>query len=94
MDITGWKRQEAAEDCIMRSFITCTLHQINGDEIGGHVAHTGDMKHAYKILVRRPRRREDTIRIHLRETWWKSVDWIHLAQDREQWRALVKTVMN
>jgi hypothetical protein len=23
-----WKWQEAAEDCIMRSFITCTLHQI------------------------------------------------------------------
>jgi hypothetical protein len=30
----------------------------------------------------------------LREIGWKSVDWIQLAQDRERWRALVKTVMN
>jgi hypothetical protein len=22
------------------------------------------------------------------------LDWIHLAQDRDQWRALMKTVMN
>jgi hypothetical protein len=22
------------------------------------------------------------------------VDWIHVAQDRDQWRAVVKTVMN
>jgi hypothetical protein len=30
----------------------------------------------------------------LRETGWESVDWIHLAQDREQWWALVNTVIN
>jgi hypothetical protein len=30
----------------------------------------------------------------LREIWWKGVDWIHLAQDRDQWQALVNTVMN
>jgi hypothetical protein len=29
----------------------------------------------------------------LRETGWE-VDWIHLAQDRVQWRALLNTVMN
>jgi hypothetical protein len=29
-----------------------------------------------------------------RQIGWKGVDWIHLAQDREQWRALVNTVMN
>jgi hypothetical protein len=43
----------------------------------------------------RPRRRwEEGIRMDLRETGWGSVDWIHLAQDRDQWRALVNTVMN
>jgi hypothetical protein len=26
--------------------------------------------------------------------WWKSVDWVHLAQFRDRWRALVNTVMN
>jgi hypothetical protein len=30
----------------------------------------------------------------LREVGWEGVDWIHLAQDRYQWRAVVNTVMN
>jgi hypothetical protein len=25
---------------------------------------------------------------------WEGVDWFHLAQDRDQWRAIVNTVMN
>jgi hypothetical protein len=42
----------------------------------------------------RPRRRgEDNIRMDLRETVWKVVDWIHLTQDRGQWRALVNIAM-
>jgi hypothetical protein len=34
------------------------------------------------------------IRLGLREIWWKGVDWMHLVQDRDQWRAIVNTVMN
>jgi hypothetical protein len=30
----------------------------------------------------------------LREIGWEVVDWIHLAQDRDQWRALESTVIN
>jgi hypothetical protein len=30
----------------------------------------------------------------LRETGCRGMDWIYLAQDRDQWRALVNTVMN
>jgi len=30
----------------------------------------------------------------LREIGWEGVDWIHLAQDRDQWQDLVNTVMN
>jgi hypothetical protein len=30
----------------------------------------------------------------LRETGWDGMDWIDLAQDRDQCRALVNTVMN
>jgi hypothetical protein len=30
----------------------------------------------------------------LREIRWVGIDWIDLAQDRDQWRALVNTVMN
>jgi hypothetical protein len=35
-----------------------------------------------------------SIRIDLRESGWGVVDWIHLAQDRDQWRDIVNTVMN
>jgi hypothetical protein len=43
----------------------------------------------------RPRRRwEDNIRMDLREIGWGGMDWIDLAQDRNQWRALVNTVMH
>jgi hypothetical protein len=30
----------------------------------------------------------------LRETGWESVDWMHLAQDRDQWRVHVNTLTN
>jgi hypothetical protein len=30
----------------------------------------------------------------LSETGWGGIGWIHLAQDRDQWRALVNRVMN
>jgi hypothetical protein len=43
----------------------------------------------------RPRRRcLDNIKIDLREIGWGGIDWIDLSQDRDQWRALVNTVMN
>jgi hypothetical protein len=40
------------------------------------------------------RRREGNIRTDLREIGREVVDCIHLAQDRDQWRGLVNTVMN
>jgi hypothetical protein len=43
----------------------------------------------------RPRSRwVDNIKMDLREIGWDGRDWIDLAQDRDQWRALVNTVMN
>jgi hypothetical protein len=70
----------------------------------GHVARMGDVRGAYNILVGRPegrrllgrprRRWEDNIKMGLREIGFGGVDWIHLAQDRDRWRALVNTVMN
>jgi hypothetical protein len=32
--------------------------------------------------------------MELREIEWGGMDWINLAQDREQWRALGNTVIN
>jgi hypothetical protein len=64
----------------------------------------GEKRNTYRILVRkpegmrllgRPRRRwMDNIKVHLRELGWDSMDWIDLAQDRNEWRALANTVMN
>jgi hypothetical protein len=70
----------------------------------GHVARMGEKRNAYRILVGkpegkrplgRPRRRwVDNIKRNLRNIGWDGIDWIDLAQDRDQWRALVNTVMN
>jgi hypothetical protein len=37
--------------------------------------------------------REDDIRMDLMEIGWEDVDWVWLGQDRDQWRALVTTVV-
>jgi hypothetical protein len=34
------------------------------------------------------------IKMDLREIGWDGMDWMNLAQDRDQWRVLVNTVMN
>jgi hypothetical protein len=67
-------------------------------------AHMEEIRIAYKILVGKPegkrplgktrRRWEDNIKMDIKEIGWEYVDWIHLAQDRDRWRALVNTVMN
>jgi hypothetical protein len=70
----------------------------------GHVARMREKRRAYKILVGKPeakrplgsprRRWEDNIKIGLRKIGWGGIDWIDLAQDRDQWGALVNTVTN
>jgi hypothetical protein len=70
----------------------------------GHVACMGEGRNVYRVLVgkpegkgppERPRRRwEDGIKMDLREIGWGGVEWIHLAQDRDRWRAVVNAVMN
>jgi hypothetical protein len=37
---------------------------------------------------------EYNIRMDLREIGWDVVGWTHLAQDMDQWRVLMNTVMN
>jgi hypothetical protein len=45
-------------------------------------------------LGRLKRRWVDIVKMDLREIGWDDMDWIYLVQDRDQWRAVVNTVMN
>jgi hypothetical protein len=47
-----------------------------------HVACMGEMRNAYKILVRK-----------IEVLWFEDVDWIHVAQDKVHWWNLVIVVM-
>jgi hypothetical protein len=63
-----------------------------------------EKRNAYRTLVGkpegkrplgRPRRRwADHVKTDLREIGWSGMNWIDLAQDRDQWRALMKMVIN
>jgi hypothetical protein len=62
----------------------------------------GEKRNAYRILVGKPegkrppgrpkRRWVDNIKTDLNERGWDGMDWIDLAQNRDQWRDLVNTV--
>jgi hypothetical protein len=64
----------------------------------------GEKRNAYSILVGNPEGKRplgspkhrwvNNIKMDLREIGWDGMDWIDLAEDRDQWRALVNTVMN
>ena len=70
----------------------------------GHVAHMGEERRAYGVLVwkpegkrplERPRHRwVDNIKMDLQEVGCGYVDWIGLVQDRDRWWTLVSAVMN
>jgi hypothetical protein len=68
------------------------------------VARMGEKMNAYMILVGKPEEKRplgrprrmwvDNIKMDLIEMGWSGMDCIDLAQDRDHWKALVKTVMN
>jgi hypothetical protein len=69
-----------------------------------HVVRIGKKRNAYRILVGKPEGKrplerhrhkwEGNIKMDLIEIGWGCVDWIHPAEDRDQWRALANTAMN
>jgi hypothetical protein len=70
----------------------------------GHVARIDETRNACnnsvgksernKPLGKPQSRLEDNIKMDLKEIGWKVLDWVHVAQARDQWRALVNTVIN
>jgi hypothetical protein len=64
----------------------------------------GEKRNAYRILVGKPEGKRplgrprhrwlENINMYLREIGWDGVDWMDVAQDMDQWRALVNTVLN
>jgi hypothetical protein len=56
--------------------------------------HAWAERNAYRILVAKPDVAGDNIKMDLRDIGWHGINWIHMAQDRNQWRALENMVMN
>jgi hypothetical protein len=68
----------------------------------GGLCSTYEMKNAYKILVGNLKEEplwrsnhiwEDNIKMDLKEIGPEVVDWIHLAQNTDQWRVLLNMIM-
>jgi hypothetical protein len=105
-EVTGeWRKLHSGE---LRNLYSSPdiIRQIKSRRMrwAGHVARMGEGRNVYRVLVGkpegerplgRPRRRwEDGIKMDFREIGWGGVEWIHLAQDRDRWRAVVNAVMN
>ena len=70
----------------------------------GHVARMGEGRVVHRVLVGKPEgkrplwrprpRWEDNIKVDLQEVGGGCGNWMELAQDRDRWRALVRTVRN
>jgi hypothetical protein len=65
----------------------------------GNGARMEAKRNTYMILVGKPEgnttcRWDHDIKMDPREIGWGSMDWIDLAQDRDQWRAFVNMVIN
>jgi hypothetical protein len=74
------------------------------DEIGRACSKNGEKTNAYSILVGKPERKKPLgrlwrrwvgdIKMDRREIRWDGMDWIDVAQNRDQGRALVNMIIN
>jgi hypothetical protein len=105
-EVTGdWRKLHNEELHILYSSPN-TIRMIKSRRMrwAGHVARMGETRNAGRILVGKPEGKRplgrprcisvENVKMDLREIQWDGRDWIELAQDRDQWRALVNTVMN
>jgi hypothetical protein len=79
-------------------------NQAKDNEMGRACSQNGEKINACGMLVGkpdgkrplgRPRRRwVNNFKMDLRDIRWCGVDWIYLAQDRDQWRTVLNMAMN
>ena len=105
-EVTGeWRRLHNEElNDLYSSPIIVWVIKLGRMRWAGHVAHMGEERGVYRVLVGKPERRRplgrprrmwaDNIRTDLQEVGCVYMDWIGLAQDRDRWRTLVSAVMN
>jgi hypothetical protein len=60
------------------SFLTCSVHSL--------ILPRDSLYKGFGLVI--------GFKMDLREIGWDGMDWIDLAEDRDQWKALVNTVMN
>ena len=105
-DITGEWRKLLNEELNALYALTNIVRVIKSRRMrwAGHVARMRERSGVYRVLVGKSegtktlgglrRRWEDNIKMDLQEVRGGCGDWMELAQDRDNWRALVSTVMN
>ena len=107
-EITGewWKLHSAELHVLCSPPNIIRNHKSTRLRWAGHVARMEQFRNAYRILAGKPEGKtplgrlkhwwEGNIRpkVDLREVGCDSVNWIDLTQDRDQWRAYVRVIMN
>jgi hypothetical protein len=96
LDITGF--------VIFIIILPNSRHQVKENEMVGHAGRMGEKMNTYRNLVEKPEGKRplgrprrtlvDNITMDLRGIGLGGMDWVSKAQDRDQLRSLVNTVMN
>jgi hypothetical protein len=99
-EVDGWWRKLHNDELHSLYSLPNNVRVIKSRRIrwAGHVARMGEGRGFYRVLVGRPegkrplgrprRRREDNIKMDLREMGVDGDNWIQLAQNRVQWRVV------
>jgi hypothetical protein len=96
----GWRKLHNEE---LHNLYSSPSDQVRRMRWAGHVARMGEKRTACRILVGKPEGKRslgrprsrwvNNIKMDVREIGWDGVDWMDMAQDRDQWRTLVNTVL-
>jgi hypothetical protein len=82
------------------------MHSIRGTHRGeqkcmAYVEHTEEYRNSHRVLVLRPEEKGPfgvdggiILKTDFHKTGWDSMDWIHEAQDRDKWQAIINMIMN